>query len=246
MTGAAPGTYSVQVVSGPNTATLAAAFAVDPAATPTPAPGAAGPFSVVLTAPSRIRTGPRVTEVTVDYYNNTGNDVPAPLLTISATNAILEYRPGVPNNLEIDPAAPEGDPTITFLAVDTGSGLPGVLPPHFHGTMTIPVISQLTISGSQFIVYQSSVADPTQPLNLASLVPSLQPVGFPDAQWQPIFQRLASDLGPTQGGLIAALDRDANLLPASMGDPHSLIDLLQIDVARAEAELRRFDRRDRH
>ncbi len=80
LTGAAVGAYTLTVQQGQQAATAPTTFQV------TAAQAASGLLTVTVSAPQIIRAD-RTGTVVITYTNNTANDIVAPLLSISSTNA---------------------------------------------------------------------------------------------------------------------------------------------------------------
>src|SRR5262249_20220734 len=150
------------------TAALAGAFQVVPGST------AADALQVGLTVPALARYNSQT--YLVVSYDNTGNtDVEAPLLTVTADNALL----GLAGQRQA------GTNSVQFLGINTG-GPAGVLPPGYHGTQVVYFTSTIPIT-EQLIHFQVQVADDSQPMDWASFKSALQPSTIPNDAWDAIY-----------------------------------------------------------
>ncbi|MCX6880379.1 MAG: hypothetical protein NTW21_42225, partial [Verrucomicrobia bacterium] len=212
--GVAPGNYTVTFskglsapVSVPNSLTVVAAVA---------------PLPVIprLTTPSATRRG-REYSFTVEWENTTLNDALPPLLTVGNT---------VPFGLK------SGDYSLgsryTFLGINTQGGPAGILRAGQRETITFWAFSG-TEAGTYTAFVDRNGKDPAAAFDWASLRPSLIPAGMTDAEFEPIFQRLISQVGPTWGDYQVMLSRNASLLPDSMGSARNIALLRDLDVRRA-------------
>ena len=77
--------------------------------------------------------------------------------------------------------------------------------------------------------------DPAAAFDWNSLRPSLIPSGMTDAEFEPVFHQLVSQVGTTWGDYQAMLCRNASLIPDSMGSTRNIALLRDLDVRRAMA-----------
>src|SRR4029079_19318245 len=82
LSGKATGTYDVRAVQGAQTATAANALTVSA--------GVAGHLKVDFIVPGSIRSGGHGT-VTVEYTNDGGADLPAPILDVTSNSPTLRF-----------------------------------------------------------------------------------------------------------------------------------------------------------
>jgi len=176
-----------------------------------PPPG----FTANLTTPGAVRVG-RPYTVTINYSNNGGINVPAPLLSLSGQGAEFQL-----------PGQSGFTPNSILLFAGNPNGQGGVLPPGFSGSITVTVIN----SGD--VTLQLGTTNPTAPIDWSKLESSLQPPGIPAAAWNAIFANFTAEVGTTSGSLQTALDNDANYL-SQLGEYTSDVTQLltfQIDQA---------------
>ena len=212
-------TYDVQVSNGITNVTLPAAFTVGSTVS------TANPILLTITSPANVRTGEDYS-IQVNYANVSGEDQPAPLLLLSATNADLE----LPDSITYVAG------TIAYLATNTGGGPAGILPAGYQGSVTVGV-EQTVDEAHTVITYSATVADPSQPMNYDALVPYLDSANYSPSQWAAVWNQVQSMLGTTQAGYLQALDNAATLLPASLGSNTDPIQDMYLVLAQAQASI---------
>ncbi len=159
------------------------------------------PITVALSVPEDVRPG-RSATVVISYANESEDDVVAPLLTVSSTNADTYFStPDNPNNYMR---------TAQVLAV-AASGPAGILRPGESGQLTLTVLSDDTVAGDQISV-QVGQLEPGQTIDWASQEAALQPSTIPTAAWNVIFGNLIATLGSTTDSYDAALAQAATYL----------------------------------
>src|SRR5262249_28823673 len=176
LTGKAAGFYDVVATDGAETASLTAALNVQPAEVPH--------VSVDVVVPQSIRVGR--TGVAVVEYENTGNvDAVAPLLTLTATDAVLrleEQGRFGGNRGEMLGIAPEGPA--------------GVLRPGQRGS--IRVVFQHTGAEETPIDFQLfQMTDGAEVIDWDGLKGTIKPGHIPDDAWDAIYPKLVDAAGPT-------------------------------------------------
>lgn len=218
LTGLAAGQYDLAATDHSSTVTLANGFNVLPA--PLGDPGVQVILS--LSAPALIRSG-RPGTVVVFYQNLSGHDVPAPLLVLSSDNVTF---------LDGDE---QYSKFIEFYGLNTGGGDDTVLPAGYHGSRVLQYLPE--VEGAHLVSHlYLNPATTTAPLDLDKLDIEARPTGdLTDAQWALVRAQLATQLGPNYGTYANVLRGDIHLLPAVDGDHRSPIDLLSIEVQKAEA-----------
>jgi RHS repeat-associated protein len=154
-----------------------------------PPPG----FTANLTTPGAVRVG-RPYTVTINYSNNGGINVPAPLLSLSGQGAEFQL-----------PGQSGFTPNSILLFAGNPNGQGGVLPPGFSGSITVTVIN------SDDVTLQLGTTN-SAPIDWTKLESSLQPPGIPAAAWNAIFSNFTAEVGTTPDSLQTALDNDANYL----------------------------------
>ncbi|HVX13045.1 MAG TPA: DUF4214 domain-containing protein [Pirellulales bacterium] len=155
LTGATAGSYSFNVEQGAQSVAAPTPFQVVSAV-----PGA---LQLSLILPQFVRSG-RTSSIVATYTNTTGNDIPAPLLTISSTNV---------NVLFSSPADPSSFAATAQIVIPDPNGPSGVIPPGQSGQLTFTLLSNDTIDGD-VIPVQLTVT----PHNMASVSPASQPLKF--------------------------------------------------------------------
>jgi RHS repeat-associated protein len=189
LTGSTPGTYEVRATD-PNNQTVA-----DPGAF-TVVSGNPGHLQTFITTPEFFRKNQPDTTVTIDYENTGDTDIPAPLLTLSATNALLR----LPSQDQYVGS------TIQVLGIDQ-NGPAGTLPPGYQGTITVDYqYSPPPGYNAQADFDLSLPPDPTTPMNWSSLEASSQPSDINSDAWNVIWGNFTAAVGPTFGQYQAALD----------------------------------------
>ncbi len=189
LTGLTPGTYDVRATD-PNNQTVA-----DPGAF-TVVSGNPGHLQAFITTAAFIRLNQPDTTVTIDYENTGDTDIPAPLLTLFATNAVMR----LPSQDQYVGS------TIQVLAIDQ-NGPAGTLPPGYQGTITVDY--QYTPpqgSDPQADFDLSLPPAPTTPINWSSLEAGSQPSDISSAAWNVIWGNFTAAVGPTFGPYQTALD----------------------------------------
>src|SRR5262249_18259813 len=153
--------------------------------------------------------------ITVTYANDTRNDMPAPLLNVTANNALLR----LPDQASFSSNKAE------FLGINT-TGPAGVLPPGARGQM--------------ILYFQVDIADPPTPVSF-NLYPSLdyynigdagqkqfsmdwssveseyRPATIPVAAWGAVWSNFLASVGSNVAQFHTRLDVDANYL-SQFGD----------------------------
>ena len=188
--------------------------------------GATAPVLVTITAPRFIRANFDF-GIQVNFVNVSGQDAEAPVLTVSATNALLRVLG----------EAKFGASTVAFIGLNTGGGPAGILPAGYQGSVTVEVQPTTNVA-HQFINYSYSVADPSLPFDFSAVEPYIRAENtFTDDQWAPIAADLQQRLGPTQANYLAAISRDASVMPASMFSSLSPITPLRLEMDQAQADV---------
>ena len=208
LTGLTLGSYEVQAIDHGNQVVTA--------------PGA---FQVVSGNPGRIQTNiatygyirPYQTGTTVTvYYANIGDtDIPAPLLTVQATNAVLGYadQPGFVGS------------SIPVLGIDQDGGPAGILPPGYHGSITLNYqpTTQTAHTTINFTLLLPAAA--STPIDWSNFEAAANPSFIPSAAWNAIWSNFAAAAGSTVGQYQAYVDGLANYF-SQIGDTTSDVDAL--------------------
>ena len=213
LTGAAVGNYTLQVQQGGESATASAPFQVVAATT-------GNPLVYSLDAPSLVRAGRSgVVDVTVTNVSN--NDVPAPLLVISATGATVS----LPSNPAFAPSS------LSFLAA-SATGEAGTLTA--GETVTIPIDFQSTATEPD-VDLQLGQTDTSQPFSWAEIASGVAEYETNQPNATAALTNLENEVGSTWANYVAMLDSNANLIPAALGDPENVKDLFNIEFNKALA-----------
>jgi RHS repeat-associated protein len=173
LTSAPVGTYSLKIVSGGQTASLADSISVQAAAGPGSGGGTVGtgtgditPVQFSLGAPSVARFG-HVYDVLVKYTNPNNVDVPAPVFQLSQPNAEFELVSGN-GDAKIVPDTTFSPGSIELMAMNQ-EGNAGVLPPNYTGVYDVRFTAINNIAHSPLDI-TLNVTDPSAPFNLFSCV----------------------------------------------------------------------------
>jgi RHS repeat-associated protein len=196
LTGLTAGAYDVRVVDQGRTTTLPGAFTVNT--------GTPGQLQVHISSPSGVRNS-APNSLLVEYANAGETDIPAPLLTVMAQNAVLrrQDQPDYVGN------------QIQLLGIST-SGPAGVLPPGARGSISLIFSATPFHVGSQS-TFTVLVGDEPAPIDWASLKAGLRPATVPADAWDPIFANFTATVGTTVSQYQAALDDEATYL-SQLGD----------------------------
>ena len=183
------GSYRVRVSDGPQTVTAPSMTSV--------VAGSPGKVRASLVMPEVLRpdwTG----MVTVDYANEGGTDVVAPLMFLAVTNASLR----LPGQAEL------AGSTLQLLGI-SNQGPAGVLPPGARGTITLELVpsGDRNIEGKLWIV-----SEPDRPIDWNALEGPMRPEFVPDDAWEAIFANFRGALGDTVGEMHGLLADNATYL----------------------------------
>ncbi len=213
LTGAAVGSYTLNVQVGPNSATAPTKFNVVPAST-------GEPLSLVLSPPALVSAG-RDSVVNVTATNTSNNDILAPLLQLTTDGATLK----LPSQTTFQGS------TLYFLGTSP-TGPAGTMTPgesvqveiQFQSTTTNPTIN-----------FQLNEADDSQPMDWASQEQALQIPTIPDAAWPIVFANFENAMGTTVAEYHAVLAADATYL-AQLGEPtNDVLQLVEFEIEKANA-----------
>ncbi len=188
LTGQAPGSFGVQIKDDAVTDTASGIFTVTL--------GNPGHLTTNIIAPDRIRRGVAAS-ITIEYANDGGADLTAPLLTIAAENADLRF-PDQPTFV---------GPALEFLGINK-SGPAGVLPPGARGSVQVVFLPR-TNENVNFVLGGSI---PQTPLDWNVTKEFLRPPEVPTDAWEAIYANFLTSVGGTVGQYEAALARDATYL----------------------------------
>jgi RHS repeat-associated protein len=221
------GTYSVQVQQSGQTSTLPNAV------TATTQPNSAQ-ATLAMSAPQYVSSSTSGF-ITVTYANDTGHDIPAPLLNVTANNALLrlpDQSSFISNKAE-------------FLGIDT-TGPAGVLPPGARGQLIIYFKVDITepASAVSFNLYPSldyyNIGDAGQTqftMDWASVESEFRPSSIPIDAWDAIWSNFLASVGNNVAEFHTRLDIDANYL-SQFGDyVYDIGTLLNFELGQANDDL---------
>jgi YD repeat-containing protein len=206
LTGLTAGTYDAEVTDHSQTVSDAGSFTV--------VTGNPGLLQTSLSTAQFVRLGASQTTVTISYANTGDTDIPAPLLTVDATNAVLGYS---------DQSTFDGN-TIEVLGINQ-NGPAGILPPGYHGTITLNYQPTTTAGSTSFNFTLTQLGDSSTPIDWASMEASLRPSYINATAWDAIFNNFTAAAGSTAGSYQAYLDGLATYF-GEIGEPTSDFDQL--------------------
>lgn len=160
---------------------------------------------------------------TVEWVNKSLNDVIVPLLTIGSTSPF---------------GAARGDYALgddyTFLGISSQGGPAGILRPGQRESRTFWSFSGPE-EGAYSIFADRVSKDQQAPFDWNSLKSDLIPPGVTEEEFEPVFQQLVAQVGPTWADYLAMLSRNATLLPAKLGGPSDPANLNALELTKARA-----------
>jgi RHS repeat-associated protein len=207
LTGLTPGVYDVQATN-PNSGTVTdiGAFTV--------VSGNPGRLQTSVSTVAFIRPNQPGTTVTISYANIGGSDIPAPLLTLQASNAVLGYA---------DQSGFLGS-SIQVLGIDQ-TGPAGVLPPGYHGTITLNYQPIIQAAHSSVFFNLLLPAAPGTPIDWSGLEAASQPSYIGSDAWNAVWSNFTTAAGSTVGQYQAYLDGLATYF-SEIGTPTSDVNTL--------------------
>jgi YD repeat-containing protein len=195
LNGAAPGNYTATVQQGAQSASLPNDLVVTAAAS------VPSPLQITFGAPQLVRSG-RTGTIVITYTNVSSNDIVAPLLNVSSTNAKVLFSTADDPNDYLQ--------TVQMLAV-ARSGPAGILRPGQSGSLTLSLLSDDTVDKDPIpISVQQNKAGQT--ISWAAQENALKPPAFSSAAWNVVFSNLVSTLGTTTDSYNQALAQAATYL----------------------------------
>ena len=222
--GLATGAYTVRLVDGTQTASLANSFTVTN--------GPAGHLAVTLVAPAQLRTrlspdglaGNQNGIVTVQYANNGGTDVAAPILDLQAASATFQSG-----------ALGLVSPTEIAVVGNSQTGPAGILQP--GATETVSYTFAGTPNYTKIILSLGVLQGSNAPIDWNSLQQALQPASIDSTDWGLIWQRFETQVGNDAQGLVTALSKASTTL-GQIGEPtNDLGTLLGYEIQQASGTL---------
>ena len=172
-----------------------------------------------LSVPDGILPG-RQGVATVNFINQGNTDLQAPLLQLTAANALL----GLQDQSTIAATS------VWFMATSS-TGPAGILRPGESGQVSINFLT--TGSVGQSIAFNLESADDGQTIDWASQQAALQPPTIPDVAWPAVFNNFVANVGSTVATFHSALAGDATTL-SQLGQPtYDVQKLLSLEIANA-------------
>ena len=180
-----------------------------------------GGLTYFLTTPAFVRSDHGgIIDVTVT--NESNNDLPAPLLNVDA---------GGDAYFALSTDTLESTATLfSFLAVSP-TGQPGILTA--GETVTVPI--DFVVTQGSVVDFELTGTDTSKPFNIADLIASPSAFASENSNGFAALTYLNNDLGPNWAGYVAMLDRNANLIPSTLGAPDDLHALLDMEIDKALA-----------
>ena len=173
--------------------------------------------------------------ITITYANDTGNDIPAPLLNVTANNALLR----LPDQSSFS------SNEVQFLGINT-SGPAGVLPPGARGQLVVYFQVDVTdpSTGVFFNLYPSldyyNVGDSGQTqftMSWSSVEAQFRPPSIPVDAWGAVWNNFLTSVGTTVAQFHTRMDIDANYL-SQFGDyEYDLSNLVSFELLQADDSL---------
>ncbi len=194
------GHYDVRIRDDSRLATLDDAFDVTN--------GPEGHVAVNLVLPGALRPG-QSGIVRVDYANDGGTDVAAPVIDLNVVGALLSV---------------EGQSVgeVTFLGVNP-EGPAGILQPGAYGSMAFTFTPTISNGSVAFSVGTLQASD--APINWSALEETLRPPIVDQAAWSDVWDQFVATIGSDANGVRAALSDYATTL-SQIGQPSNDIDTL--------------------
>jgi hypothetical protein len=183
LNGLTPGLYDVQVNQGLQVTSLSSAFRV--------ITGKPGRVETQFTVPPvKVPGLPGI--VTVDYENSGDTDVAAPIFSLT-----VQSRSGRPIPMTLPGDDGPGSAPLQFLGINP-DGQAGVLPHHFHRSLTITFHVPADICGHDTIHFglKASFGNGST-IDWDAYMATLRPATIPADAWDAVFANLVAALGTT-------------------------------------------------
>jgi RHS repeat-associated protein len=214
LAGMPAGPYSVEAIpAAGSTVTLSGALTVAAEST--------NGLQIYLSVPSGTLPGSQGS-VTVSYVNKGNTDALAPLLELTATNALLKLA---------DQTSFAGS-AVQFLGISS-TGPAGVIRPGQTGSVSIQY--EATGATGSVINFQVQLADDSQTMDWAGQEAGLQLPTIPDTAWPGVFANFVADVASTVASYHAVLAADDSYL-GQFGEATDDVDtLLSFEIEKADA-----------
>jgi YD repeat-containing protein len=187
-----------------------------------------------LTGVEKIRPGrPYVLGIT--YGNRGGSDIPAPLLQASCLPQPLMRI--IPDDPYPTPPTSPFEPARIQLRGIGPLGATGILPPHSEFHEEVQYLSPSLPPHYPVDFVLTLLIEDSSPINWSVVEAGLRPPGIANDAWAALLSNLQSQIGTTWGDYQQALSMDTAYL-SDHGVPSTSVALaLQLELARARAEL---------
>lgn len=190
--------------------------------------GRAGQLVTNVIVP-RFRRADRDVTVMVEYGNDGDTDILAPIMrVVSVSSPVGNYL------LSLYPDRRDAALGVDVIGVAPGAPA-GILPPGARGRILLYSRTPLNGGSTTFRVVVGGYS--ATPIDWDAVEDVARPEGFTDAEWQPLFARLQSNIGATWADFHRTVAQDATLLPPEAGLNYSLADVLQLEFQKAMADL---------
>jgi RHS repeat-associated protein len=159
--------------------------------------------------------------VTIDYANEGYTDAPAPLMDLQAKGSLFPVWAFCCGGVTTQGGY--SLQTMEILGINQ-DGPAGILPPFYHGTMTVDFSPTQFSAGFTSTFTLSVLQSASTSIDWASQWSSLKPDGVPTEAWNAILPNFTALVGSTEGGFQTALDTAATQL--------SLLGISTSDISR--------------
>jgi RHS repeat-associated protein len=213
LTSAPTGSFSVRADDGNQSATDPGAVSISS--------GFGGYVVYSMSAPDFVRDGTKGT-VTISYRNVGDTDAVAPLLVLSAENAVLRLP---------DQASFAG-PAVEFLAINN-DGLAGILPAGAGGQITLYFQASPTAPTGSTIGFDLETSADDQPIDWASFKDSARPATISPAAWDAVWGNFLTAVGTSAGQFHTVLAQDATYLSELGEYTYDVPKLISFEIEKA-------------
>ena len=161
--------------------------------------GPLGTLETQLIFPSALRPGQSAV-VTVNYANAGETDIVAPILTLSADNALIQ----VPEQ------AGEATSTVQFLGINP-EGPAGILSPGARGSFSV-IFDPIINDGQVNFLLSELASDENATNNLADSRDEARPINISEDAWDIIWNNFVTEIGSSVGQYQAVIAENATYL----------------------------------
>src|SRR5262249_802648 len=158
--------------------------------------------------------------------NDGDTDLPAPLMELKGTNVLLR----MPGELKFQ------DDSMHVLGINH-EGPAGILPPGYHGSVTVEFTRKTTTIGTKFRLDLLLVGAPDDANDWGDFKDEMRRPGLTDDAWNALFASFTARTGSTLGDYQALLDQTATYL-SQLGETTYVVSrLLDSIFLQADAQL---------